>query len=77
MLVETDIDSVIPLCCPQCGNTGENASFNARTFVLINEQGLPTVVGDYSEWRNDDGSPAEIDCHQCAFKGPVHEFHII
>lgn len=75
-MVEIDIDSVQPLRCPQCGNTGKDAAFNAATFVLIKEQGLPVVVGDYSEWAGEDDSPSTIDCHHCDHAGPIDEFRV-
>jgi len=73
-LVETDIFAVRPLRCPQCGNTGADAAFSAATFVLIKEQGLPVLVGDYSQPVSDGSAPDSIDCHLCDHTGPIAEF---
>lgn len=75
-LVETEIACVEPLRCPQCGNTGKDAAFSAATFVLINEQGLPVLVGDYSESVSDGSFPDTIDCHLCDHTGPIDEFRV-
>jgi hypothetical protein len=74
--VETDIFGVEPLCCPQCGNTGKDAAFSAATFVLIKEQGLPVLVGDYSQSVSDGSAPDTIDCHLCDYTGPIAEFRV-
>jgi len=75
-LVETDIFAVRPLRCPQCGNTGADAAFSAATFVLIKEQGLPVLVGDYSQSVSDGSASDTIDCHLCDHAGPIYEFRV-
>ena len=75
-LVETDTFAVEPLRCPQCGNTGKDAAFNADTYVLIKEQGLPVLVGDYAQRVPEDGSPTSIECHLCDHMGPIDEFRV-
>lgn len=75
-LVETDIFAVEPLRCPRCGNTGKDAAFSAATFVLIKEQGLPVLVGDYSQPVSDGSAPDSIDCHLCDHTGPIAEFRV-
>ena len=75
-LVEADTFAVEPLRCPQCGNTGKDAAFNADTYVLIKEQGLPVLVGDYAQRASEDGGSTSIECHLCDHMGPIDEFRV-
>ena len=66
-----EVADVKPLCSPHCRNDGGLAAFNARTFVLIGVQWLPTSVVNYAEWVNEDGTLVNIDCRYCDFIGPI------
>ena len=55
------------LRCPRCGNQGAS-SFSTTTFVLIRGDGVPFLVGDYTELA------FSIECYACDYEGPLEAF---